>query len=116
MGPLTAAVNLLACAVSGMLLATILAAAPALGEDAPLPSGGTDDTTPHMEPVRIGGLFPLTGILDSAGAEGRVAVDLGIRDFNAYLAERGAGWYLEMVVEDTATDPAVALEKIRKLH
>ena len=116
MGPLTAAVNLLACAVSGMLLAAMLAAAPALGEDAPLPGGGTDDTMPHMEPVRIGGLFPLTGILDSAGAEGRAAVDLGIRDFNAYLAERGAGWYLEMVVEDTATDPDVALEKIRKLH
>jgi serpin B len=41
---------------------------------------------------------------------------MGIRDFNAYLAEIGAGWYLEMAVEDTATDPGVALEKIQKMH
>ncbi len=106
----------MACAVSGMLLAAALAAAPALAEDAPPPGGGADAATSHAEPVVIGGLFPLTGTLDSAGAEGRAAVELGIRDFNAYLAESGAGWYLEMAVEDTATDPDVALEKIQILH
>ena len=108
--------NPLACAISGMLLAAALAASPALAEDAPSPGGGADAATPHAEPVMIGGLFPLTGILDAAGAEGRAAVELGIRDFNAYLAESGAGWYLEMAVEDTATDPDVALGKIQILH
>ena len=108
--------NLMACAISGMLLAAALAVSPALAEDAPPPGGGADAATSHAEPVVIGGLFPLTGILDSAGAEGRAAVELGIRDFNAYLAESGAGWYLEMAVEDTATDPDVALEKIQILH
>ena len=75
--------NPLACAISGMLLAAALAASPALAEDAPSPGGGADAATPHAEPVMIGGLFPLTGILDAAGAEGRAAVELGIRDFNA---------------------------------
>ncbi len=107
--------NLTACALLGALLAAALAAAPALGDEAPLRSG-TDAAVPSTEPVRIGGLFPLTGILGSAGAEVRVAVELGIEDFNAYLAERGAGWHLEMAVEDTATDPDVALKMIKKLH
>ena len=113
--PLTAPVNLPACAALGALLAAALVAAPALGEDAPF-HGGPEETISHTEPVRIGGLFPLTGTLDSAGAEGRAAVELGIRDFNAYLAERGAGWHLEIVVEDTGTDPDMALAKIQKLH
>ena len=107
--------NLPAFVLSGLLLAAALSAAPALAE-APLHGGGADAAAPHMGPVRIGGLFPLTGLLDSAGAEGRAAVELGIRDFNAYLAGSGAGWHLEIIVEDTATDPAVALGKIQKLH
>ena len=108
--------NLPACAALGALLVAALAAAPAMGEDTPLQGAGAEAAGPHTEPVRIGGLFPLTGILDSAGVEGRAAIELGIRDFNAYLAERGAGWHLEMVIEDTATDPDVALKKIQKLH
>lgn len=71
---------------------------------------------PDVGPVRIGGLFPLTGGLSSTGTESRAAAELAIADFNAYLAERGAEWWLEMAVEDTATDPAVALKKIQKLH
>lgn len=66
--------------------------------------------------VVVGGLFPLTGEISSGGAEGKAAIELGIRDFNSYLMAQGAGWQLVMVVEDTATDPAVALTKIKTLH
>ena len=66
--------------------------------------------------VVVGGLFPLTGEISSGGAEGKAAIELGIRDFNSYLRAQGAGWQLVMVAENTATDPAVALTKIKALH
>ena len=66
--------------------------------------------------VSIGGLFPLTGELDWFGEEARFAADLAVADFNGYLVEQGIEWRLEMIVEDTATSPAIALEKIQSLH
>ena len=67
-------------------------------------------------PVQIGGLFPLSGDLSSFGPFIRAAAELAVEDFNAYLAENGAEWWLEMVVEDTTTAPKVAEEKVQALH
>lgn len=67
-------------------------------------------------PVQIGGLFPLSGDLSSFGPFIRASAELAVADFNAYLDENGAEWWLEMVIEDTATTPKVAEEKIQALH
>ena len=83
---------------------------------ATIPALGNEDTLPDTGPIRIGGLFPLTGEISAAGSEIRMATELGIKDFNAYLAENGQDWWLELSVEDTATNPDIALEKIQKLH
>ncbi len=67
-------------------------------------------------PVVIGGIFPLSGQLDYIGVEVRASSDLAVEDFNAYLEENGAGWWLELVVEDNTTLPTVSQEKIQALH
>lgn len=67
-------------------------------------------------PVTIGGLFSSTGDMGSLDDEVRAALNLGIADFNAYLAGQGAEWQLEMVSEDTATNPEVAHDGIQTLH
>lgn len=67
-------------------------------------------------PVAIGGLFPLSGNLGFIGVEVRPASELAVEDFNAYLAEQGATWWLEMAVEDTESKPTTSFEKIQALH
>ena len=46
----------------------------------------------------------------------REAAKLAIIDFNQYLADKGAEWSLVMTIEDTQTQPTVALDKIQSLH
>ena len=66
--------------------------------------------------VRIAALLPLTGELAPLGAQLNHAVRLAVADFNAYLEEGGAEWWLGRISVDTGTDPALALEKVRALH
>ena len=76
-----------------------------------------DDTMMAVtETVQIGGLFPLTGALASIGEQLRVAADLAVDDLNAYLTEQGAGWQVELMAEDTGTNPVRALDKLQLLH
>lgn len=66
--------------------------------------------------VRIGALLPITGDGSNDGADIRITVDLAEAHFNDYLEENGADWRLEILIEDTATSPDVALEKISGLN
>ena len=45
-----------------------------------------------------------------------VALRLAQDDFNAYLQETGAGWRLDIRIEDTAGDPETALQRVADLH
>ena len=66
--------------------------------------------------IQIGGLFPLTGESASIGKQLQVAAELAVDDFNEYLHEQGAEWQVELISEDTGTNPDQALEKIQLLH
>ena len=66
--------------------------------------------------IQIGGLYPLTGEGASFGTEVQLGTELGVEEFNAYLAEQGADWRFELVSEDTETKPTVALEKTTALY
>lgn len=68
-------------------------------------SGGGDDD------LRIGALLPLTGALQSNGEASRAALELAAR-----AIDDGDGPGVELVIEDTATDPEQALEKLRGLY
>ncbi len=74
------------------------------------------DGTPLSGTITIGGLFPLTGDISSIGIQMQAASELAVEDFNAYLEEEGAQWRFVLSSEDTATNPAIALEKIQALY
>ena len=75
-----------------------------------------DDATDMAGTVSIGGLLPLTGDRSSVGAHLKAAAELAVADFNEYLSEQGAEWRLEMIFEDSATNPVMALDKFQLLH
>ena len=109
-----------------LVIAVLIAIAPVAGAYAQTSENATDNamtgdnstamSPPITGPIAIGALFPLTGQISSVGVEMKVASELAVEDFNAYLAESGAEWWLEIAIEDTATAPATALEKIQGLH
>ncbi len=66
--------------------------------------------------VQVGVMLPSTGDLAAHGQDNGVGVELGLTDFNKYLEEIGAHWRMELIKEDTQSDPIVALEKIQSLN
>ena len=66
--------------------------------------------------VNVGVLVPLTGDLASQGEEDRIAAELAIADFNEYLADKGSNWSISGVIEDSQTNPVVALDKVTSMH
>ena len=66
--------------------------------------------------IVIGALVPLTGDWSSKGLNFNAAIALAANDTNANLATIGSGRKVRLLVEDTGTDPTVAIEKIKKLH
>ena len=66
--------------------------------------------------VTIGYILPLTGELASHGEENMEAAKLGVEDFNKSLEESGEQWRLNLIGEDSATNPVVALDKLTALN
>ena len=91
----------------------LLAFVPVMGAHAQ-----TDDTMydPPTGTITIGGLFSLTGEASSFGTQAQTATELGIEDFNAYLAEQGVDWRLALSSADSATNPVLALENVQTFH
>ena len=79
------------------------------GEQAVLSLGDSRNLT------QPGALTPL-GSATSRSEEALAAVRLAEDDFNRHLRKVWAGWKLDIRVEDTAGDPATALQKVTKLH
>jgi len=80
--------------------------------------GCTGTTTTEQAEVQenvVGVLLPLTGDFAESGAASRAAVEVAAGDINDYFASIGSDHRVRLVVEDTATDPAVALEKLKAL-
>lgn len=107
--------------VIGIIAAVIIggaAAAVALSG----PSGsmqGTEPADPGMVETRtvdVGVLLPATGDLSSHGNDNKIATELGAMDYNEYLESQDADWRINLVIEDTQTNPIVALEKIQSLN
>jgi len=69
---------------------------------------------PTTKAVKIGALAPLTGGLQSYGIGMKNAVELAVEDANQMCA--GKGIKFELLVEDTATDPNQALQKLQVLY
>ena len=71
----------------------------------------TDDS--YLEgTIQIGALVPITGDASRHGQDIRATLDLAEFEINQYLDEQGAVWDLDIVMEDSATSPVIALEKL----
>ena len=74
------------------------------------------DEPTEVTTVDVGVLLPATGDLASHGNENKIALEFAVEDFNEYLAEKGADWRMNLVAEDTQSNPVVALEKVQSLN
>lgn len=63
------------------------------------------------EPIRIGVLLPMTGVTASGGPPMRQGVELALDAVGGKVAGRE----IQVIVEDDASDPVVAVDKARKL-
>ena len=84
------------------------------------PSQDQSDNTSQIqalpETVNIGVLLPATGDIASHGQDSNIAIQFAKSDFNDYLESIDAPWRMNLVVEDTQTDPIVALEKLQSVN
>ena len=83
--------------------------------------GNTEESKRSIIPEQsnkttIGLILPLSGDLSTHGEENWEGAKLGIADFNEHLEELDAEWRLEMISEDSATNPGIAREKINHLY
>ncbi|MFL6490251.1 MAG: ABC transporter substrate-binding protein, partial [Nitrososphaera sp.] len=65
--------------------------------------------------ILIGALLPLSGTLSSFGESAEASLTLAVDDVNNQFAKSGSSFRVGLVIEDTKTDPAVALEKLKDL-
>jgi branched-chain amino acid transport system substrate-binding protein len=86
----------------GLLVTLVLSgwAAPSFGQG-----------TAPAAPIKIGCLLPLTGALLNEGPQVRAGVQLALEHYRYEVAGRK----VELIIEDSATDPTTALDKARKL-
>jgi branched-chain amino acid transport system substrate-binding protein len=66
--------------------------------------------------VPIGALLTLTGCLTSFAENSRVLLDLAVQEVNDYLKMVGAGFTIELFVEDTECKPETADAKVKSLQ
>jgi len=76
---------------------------------------GEDESTPPIAPIVLGALIPLTGDSSSTGQSIAAALEVALQDANDYLAHIGSRIRINVIVEDTQTDPGLALEKLKSL-
>ncbi|MET1128828.1 MAG: ABC transporter substrate-binding protein [Thermoproteota archaeon] len=65
--------------------------------------------------IVVGALLPLTGDLSDYGVRAKATLEVGVEDVNRYLEEKGAWFRIELRVEDTGTNPDMAVQKLNAL-
>lgn len=71
----------------------------------------SDDGSADELPLTVGALLPLTGSLSSYGTASEAALKLAAETINS-----GSGPKVNLLIEDTKTDPETALAKMQSLH
>ncbi|MAF85761.1 MAG: hypothetical protein CL875_04715 [Dehalococcoidales bacterium] len=67
---------------------------------------------PEAEPIKIGAIVNLTGPIADMGPRFVDGIELALDELNHQVAGRP----IELIVEDAASNPTVALERFKKLH
>jgi len=74
-----------------------------------------ENTAIRQNEYVIGALLPVTGDAASLGEASDAAIQVAVGDVNAYLAGIESQARVRVIVKDTKTDPATALEKLKEL-
>jgi len=69
-----------------------------------------------VQDIVVGALMPLSGGLAEMGEASNAALEVSAGDINDYFTSIGSDYRVGLIVEDTKTDPAVALEKLKVLE
>ena len=72
------------------------------------PNGGKQTTT-------LGALLPLSGALSSLGESQAAALKVAIKDVNGYFSKINSNTRVGLIIEDTQTNPANSLERLKNL-
>lgn len=73
------------------------------------------ENTSSPSEVIVGALFDLSGDWSSLGESSEVALDIALKDVQPYLSRIGPAMKVKLIVEDTAGNPWLALEKLKGL-
>ena len=68
-----------------------------------------------MPEIVVGVLLPLSSDYAAGGEASKVAIEVAVSDINDYFTSIGSDYRVRVILEDTRTDPAVALEKLEAL-
>lgn len=71
---------------------------------------------PGQQVITIGAMLALTGTGYSSGVASRAALELAVMDINESLQKSGNQWSISLVIADTETDTAKALEVISEFY
>ncbi|MCR2823603.1 ABC transporter substrate-binding protein [Lederbergia panacisoli] len=73
------------------------------------------ETQKDTNVIKLAALLPLSGGLGSKGEIRKLAIEIGVEDTNKNWEEEGSDLQFELTVEDSQSDPKVALSKAKKL-
>jgi branched-chain amino acid transport system substrate-binding protein len=68
-----------------------------------------------QQTVTIGALLPITGISSSLGESEVAALKIATKDINEYLSKTHSNIGIELVIEDSQSNPSISLERLKHL-
>ena len=77
---------------------------------------GIIDATTDFQEILLGALLPITGTLSSVGDSGLVTLSIVTNDINNYLDKINSPYRIKILIENTETNPYIALEKLKLLN
>jgi branched-chain amino acid transport system substrate-binding protein len=72
-------------------------------------------TALKQKTVTIGALIPITGVSSSLGESEGAALKIATKDINEYLSKTHSSIGIELVIEDTQSNPSISLQKLKQL-
>src|ERR671924_2304419 len=65
--------------------------------------------------LKIGALIPLTGTSSMLGESTEASLKIALKDINEHFSKSHSDTRIELIIEDTKTDPGIVLEKLKYL-
>lgn len=97
-----------------IVLALAVIAGSAIGRQA-VGTASARPADPARNELVVGALLSITGPWSTLGQSSRAVLEIAVKEINDYLARQGSPTRVRLMVEDTQTDPTVALAKLKSL-